>query len=324
MRNFSLELGQMKVFMEVAKDCNMTRAASVLGLTQPAVSSIIKRIETGLGMALFDRDVRPMKLTLEGTVLYNRGGSVIEMMDSIVADMYRTAKGKNPDLRLGCSEAIMSNFGASLITSLNRHVGHLTVLGGSTPQVAGRLKSNEINIALSSDLLEREQGVRSIPLFREDFLLTVNRDICKKLNPRNWVDLRHYLETTPYVRTGMDTMDYFQTERVLRSMELRRLTTMEVDSCIAHLGVVAKGAAWSIIPVLAAIVASKHLGNVSFLDFGNRSATRSFFLTYRESTFKPLAQLISDEMKVVFEQEVSPEIRELKPELGQHIYWIQQ
>lgn len=106
-------------------------------------------------------------------------------------------------------------------------------------------------------------------------------------------------------------------------MELRRLTTMEVGSCIAHLGVVAKGAAWSIIPVLAAVVASKHLGSVSFLDFGNKSATRSFFLTYRESTFKPLAQMILEEMKNIFEQEVSPEIKGLKPELSRHIYWIQ-
>jgi hypothetical protein len=34
MRNFSLELSQLKVFMEVAKDCNMTRAGTKLGLTQ--------------------------------------------------------------------------------------------------------------------------------------------------------------------------------------------------------------------------------------------------------------------------------------------------
>lgn len=48
MRNFSLELNQLKVFMEVAKDCNMTRAAQKLGLTQPAISTVIKKIENGL------------------------------------------------------------------------------------------------------------------------------------------------------------------------------------------------------------------------------------------------------------------------------------
>ena len=53
MRNFSLELNQLKVFMEVAKDCNMTRAAQKLGLTQPAISTAIKKIENGLGIELF-------------------------------------------------------------------------------------------------------------------------------------------------------------------------------------------------------------------------------------------------------------------------------
>lgn len=71
MRNFSLELNQLKVFMEVAKDCNMTRAAQKLGLTQPAISTVIKKIENGLGIELFDRASRPMRLLQPDTFFLN-------------------------------------------------------------------------------------------------------------------------------------------------------------------------------------------------------------------------------------------------------------
>ena len=208
MRNFSLELNQLKVFMEVAKDCNMTRAAQKLGLTQPAISTVIKKIENGLGIELFDRASRPMRLTAAGHVLFKRGNGAIELIETILADMYRTANGKNPDIRLGCSEAIMNIFGGELVSLLASKPGRLTLSSGTSLEVSDKLRNKEIDISLSTDPLTKDDGVQNIQLLEDEFLLVIPKEIHDKIRPKSISDLNEFLEKTPYVRAGKTTMDY--------------------------------------------------------------------------------------------------------------------
>ena len=202
MRNFSLELNQLKVFMEVAKDCNMTRAAQKLGLTQPAISTAIKKIENGLGIELFDRASRPMRLTAAGHVLFKRGNGAIELIETILADMYRTANGKNPDIRLGCSEAIMNIFGGELVSLLASKPGRLTLSSGTSLEVSDKLRNKEIDISLSTDPLTKDDGVQNIQLLEDEFLLVIPKEIHDKIRPKSISDLNEFLEKTPYVRAG--------------------------------------------------------------------------------------------------------------------------
>jgi len=57
---------QLRVFVEVAKSGNMTRAAEALHLTPPAVSMQVKEIESQVGLPLFDRRGRSVVLSTAG------------------------------------------------------------------------------------------------------------------------------------------------------------------------------------------------------------------------------------------------------------------
>lgn len=57
---------QLRVFMEVAQQGSMARAAGVLHLTPPAISMQIKEIETQVGLPLFDREGRKVTLSTAG------------------------------------------------------------------------------------------------------------------------------------------------------------------------------------------------------------------------------------------------------------------
>ena len=50
-----MTLEQLRVFVEVAERLHVTRAASVLNMSQPAPSAVLQALETWLGTALFDR-----------------------------------------------------------------------------------------------------------------------------------------------------------------------------------------------------------------------------------------------------------------------------
>ena len=63
-----LEDFRLKVFMTVAQEKSFTKAAAVLGVSQPAVSQNIAEIEKGLGVRLFERLKGETVLTTEGEV----------------------------------------------------------------------------------------------------------------------------------------------------------------------------------------------------------------------------------------------------------------
>jgi DNA-binding transcriptional LysR family regulator len=53
---------QLRVFVEVAQQGSMVRAAATLHLTPPAVSMQVKEIESQVGLPLFDREGRKVTL----------------------------------------------------------------------------------------------------------------------------------------------------------------------------------------------------------------------------------------------------------------------
>ncbi|KAF3997138.1 LysR family transcriptional regulator [Glaciimonas immobilis] len=64
-----MDLNQLKTFVAVAEEANLTRASEILFLSQPAVSAQIKALEAELGLTLFNRNARGMTLTVAGNVL---------------------------------------------------------------------------------------------------------------------------------------------------------------------------------------------------------------------------------------------------------------
>ena len=63
----------LRAFMAIAKDRNLTSAAKVLGITQPSLTKRLNNLEETLGCRLFVRHRRGMSLTAEGIVMMRRG-----------------------------------------------------------------------------------------------------------------------------------------------------------------------------------------------------------------------------------------------------------
>jgi DNA-binding transcriptional LysR family regulator len=72
-----VELHQIRAFVTVARIGNLTKAAQVLCVTQPAVSAQVKALESSLGVALFERSSGRMSLTREGEALWPKAENVL-------------------------------------------------------------------------------------------------------------------------------------------------------------------------------------------------------------------------------------------------------
>ena len=79
-----MDLRHLRNFLVVAEQLNVTRAAKVLDLSQPALSRQIKELETELQIALFTREVTGLRLTGAGLFLTKEARSILDRTDLLV------------------------------------------------------------------------------------------------------------------------------------------------------------------------------------------------------------------------------------------------
>jgi len=77
----NLDLGTLRSFVTIADSGSMTRAAGRLFMTQSAISMQIKRLESSLGMSVFERSSQGMKPTSEGEQLLQFANQMLALND---------------------------------------------------------------------------------------------------------------------------------------------------------------------------------------------------------------------------------------------------
>ena len=78
-----MTLRHLEVFTEVCHLESITLAANRLNMAQPAVSTIIRDLESFYGVRLFDRMNRRIYITQAGTMLYNYAMSILSQLDDV-------------------------------------------------------------------------------------------------------------------------------------------------------------------------------------------------------------------------------------------------
>jgi DNA-binding MarR family transcriptional regulator len=74
----AMELRHLRYFVAVAEEENVTRAAARLHVSQPPLSRQIRDLEADLGLDLFDRTPKSVRLTEAGKVFYSEAQAVLQ------------------------------------------------------------------------------------------------------------------------------------------------------------------------------------------------------------------------------------------------------
>jgi len=99
-----MELRQLRYFVAAAEALHMSRAATRLGLSQPALSQQVRDLETGLGLTLFERLPRGLKLTAAGHLLLDQARRILADVDHLRERLRFAALGEIGRLRIAINE----------------------------------------------------------------------------------------------------------------------------------------------------------------------------------------------------------------------------
>ena len=106
-----MDIRQLKYFMAIAEEGQITSAAKKLNMAQPPLSQQLRHLEEELGVTLVERGTRRITLTEAGKVLYNRARQILELTDSTVKEVKDCSEGYQGTLSIGT----VSSSGAALL-----------------------------------------------------------------------------------------------------------------------------------------------------------------------------------------------------------------
>ena len=144
-----MNLRFLRTFVAIADSAGFARAAAQLNLTQSAATRQMQALEDELGLRLFARIGRNVRLTSEGEDLLTRSRRLLFDADALVQRASALKTGEVGVLRVGATPQVIENLLADFLSGYRkRHAGvevHLVEDGGS--RMPGRLERGDIDIA---------------------------------------------------------------------------------------------------------------------------------------------------------------------------------
>ena len=118
-----MELLQLKYFLAVAESEHMTNTAKQLHIAQPALTQSIHRIEQELGVSLFERAGRGIRLSPAGAYVRDRVKPAMETLEDVARDVQLFQQGEQGVVRVGVHAASgVAIDGIAAYSELNPHV----------------------------------------------------------------------------------------------------------------------------------------------------------------------------------------------------------
>lgn len=165
---------EMKYIYQVYLDGSFSKAAEHLYMTQPALSMSVQKIESALGMPIFDRGTRPLSLTQAGQAYIETARQTMfleQEMEQKIEDIRNLHTGT---LCIGGSHYLNAYILPPVLTSFNKeHPGiRLELVEDSSAHLSQMLSDRELDLTFNCDP-KFLQNFKRYPAFYDHILLAV-------------------------------------------------------------------------------------------------------------------------------------------------------
>ncbi len=171
-----MELRQLGYFIKAAEMLHFTHAAEASFVTQSTLSQQIKQLEEELGMQLFDRIGKQIRLTEAGKVFLDHAQQVmrdVKKSKQAIAELNDMVSG---ELKIGVTYAFSSMLLPALAPFSSKYPGiRIIVQYGTAGELEQQLKLADLDVILAFHDQSDNLGLEMEPLFSSRIMMVVSK-----------------------------------------------------------------------------------------------------------------------------------------------------
>ena len=175
----SIDSNELRILHTLANTGSLTATAAALGLSQPAVSQRIKRVETRLAVPLIERSGRGIRLTTAGQILADHGRTVVTEIETALAAIDDLRGERAGTLRLVGFPPASATIVPSMMRTLATEAPEVSLQyrEAEPPEAVELLRAGEVDCALIFEyegVHELPAGSVFTPLWREEMRIVAS------------------------------------------------------------------------------------------------------------------------------------------------------
>ncbi len=165
---------EMEYVYRVYQEKSFSKAAEDLFLTQPALSMAVRKVEDSLGMPIFDRSVRPMRLTPAGEAYIQFVRNTRDLEQELQQQMQDIREVNTGSVRIGGSHYINAYILPGILSAFARRHPRVKIdlVESSSAVLSQMLSRREVDITFNCNPQFME-GFERYPAFEDHILLAV-------------------------------------------------------------------------------------------------------------------------------------------------------
>ena len=306
-----MNLRDLHYLVALAEHRHFGRAAEASFVSQPTLSTQIKKLEDELGVALVERTPRKVLLTETGREIARRARGVISEIDEIKAIAQRTRDPESGSLRLGVFPTLGPYLLPHLVPLVRSRFPRLELLlvEEKTEHVIRMLREGSLDAAVLA-LPLHEESLHTEFLFEEPFVLAVPdaHPLAQKKNRLKLSDLED--ENLLLLEDGHCLRD--QALEVCQLAGAGEKTGFRATSLETLRQMVAANVGITLLPTLAIKPPMARTDNVHLLEFAGHAPSRRLALVWRKSS--SMTTFLKRFTEVI--KSLPPELMQLQVEAG--------
>lgn len=169
-----MNIRHLRVFNEVCRQMNMTRASETLHISQPAISKTISELESWYNTRLFERWNKNIYLTPTGQMLYDYSLHIVSLLDKLEQEI----KGKMREdiIRVGASITAGTSILSDIVTGFQECHPHIRVEAviDNTKAIEELLLKNQLDIGMVEGTIRNQEIVADV-FGRSEIVLVCGR-----------------------------------------------------------------------------------------------------------------------------------------------------
>lgn len=238
-----LEIKHLKLITAIVKTRNLTKAASLLCLSQPAVSQQLRELENQLETPLFTRTRKKMILTDVGESILLSAKQILGELDALEHQIYKKLGSETGELKVGIHCAYSFKWIPDVIIKFNEVYPNVRLIVGNSWLTLKELSSKTWDIIITIYPYKHE-AIKYSPLIEDEIAII--------MNPNHSLADRKFLEATDFENEHYISLAQMENDMFLKAhlkakgVEPKRFTTVGQAEAVIEL--VKRGSGLSIFP----------------------------------------------------------------------------